>query len=71
MAEATVSDEKNVRHIVNNLQDLKARIGMKYRSRCGMQLTLTADAQYPTEDAPNCPKCVATMPPGVVEGWGR
>lgn len=56
-----VSDD-NVWHIVGNLQHLKARAGMKYRSLCGLQLELDSEAAYPTDDAPACPTCTAKSP---------
>jgi hypothetical protein len=50
----------NVWHVVSNLQHVKARLGMKYRSLCGQELRLSAVAPFPTEDADICPTCIAT-----------
>lgn len=52
-------DAKNVWHTVGNVQHIKARIGLPYKSLCGLGLRLTPDADYPTDDAPECPECVA------------
>lgn len=54
-----MNDGDNVWHTVGNFQHLKAVVGLSYRSLCGLQLRLDPNAQYPTDDAPRCPQCLA------------
>lgn len=55
--QSTVRGDDDVSHIPANRQGFKARVGLKFRSMCGLELRMTGDAQFPTEDAPTCPAC--------------
>jgi hypothetical protein len=54
---STVRGDDNVWHLPASRQGFKARVGLKFRSMCGLELKLSADATGPTEDAPTCPAC--------------
>ena len=55
--QSTVRSDDNVWHIPADRQEFKACLGLKFRSMCGLDLRMSADAPIPTDDAPTCPAC--------------